>query len=113
MDTFRKCVYDTLNGSLIEEYRIPGVENAFEPGSYCEGLYADMLDAYARLSKRFGFIDEDYDIEIIINSLLDIGQYMSLKMFDYGLYFGSQQDNKQLDDTSTKKTNLCLVKKDS
>lgn len=98
MDILSKRVYESLNGSLIKECRIPGVENAFENGSFCMNLYSEVLDAYARLSKRFGFIDEDDDIEIIINNLLSISEYLSLKMYYYGSYFAksSIEENSEL-----------------
>lgn len=84
MQNFDERVFETLNGSLIEQCRVPGVENAFEENSYCMNLYGDMLDAYQRVVERLGEKDEDEDVEIIINNLLSICEYMCLKMFYYG-----------------------------
>ena len=84
MFDFDECVYETLNGNLMGSSAIPGVENAFEENSYCMNLYEDMLDAYHRIVERLGERDEDADVVIIINNLLDICKYMSLKMFNYG-----------------------------
>ena len=75
-----ELVYESLTGELIVQ--IKGVPNAFEPGSFCEGKYQEMLDAYARLRDRLGVVDEDTDVEIIIDSLLAIQRELCLKMFD-------------------------------
>lgn len=37
---------------------------------------------------------EDREVEIIINSLLDIGRYQSMKMFDYGAFFAKKENNQ-------------------
>ena len=87
MEKLSTSIYETLTGNRIEEYCIPGVENAFADGSYCMNLYSEMLDAYARVLERLGIVDEDDDIEIIINNLLSISKYLSCKMFDYGCLF--------------------------
>ena len=87
MFDFDECVYETLNGNLMGSSAIAGVENAFEENSYCMNLYGDMLDAYHRIVERLGEKDEDADVEIIINNLLKICKYMSLKMFYYGKIF--------------------------
>ena len=77
-------IYDTLTGSLKEEYSIPGVENAFESGSLCDRLYEQVYQANIRLCDRLGQIDEDPDVEIIINNLMEICRHLSLKMYRYG-----------------------------
>lgn len=90
-ERFVDLVYNTLAGQLVEEYRIPGVENAFGEGSYCMKRYSDMLDAYGRLCERLGVVDEDDDVEIIIHALMDIEREMSMKMYHYGAKFGKQE----------------------
>lgn len=85
-----KKVYDSLWGSLKEEYRVPWVENAAETGSYCMNKYGEMLGAYWRLARRANGTDEDGDGEIMINSLLDIQEYLCLKMFEYGVLYAKK-----------------------
>ena len=65
-----------------------GIENLYESGSECEGLYARMLEAYQRLCIRLGGEDEDADVEIIISSLRAIERVISFIMYEYGSRFG-------------------------
>ena len=74
-----ELVYESLIGELIVP--IKDVPNAFEPGSYCETRYQQVLEAYERLRGRLGVADEDPDIEIIIDSLLEIQRKLCLEMF--------------------------------
>lgn len=87
MEKHVQRVYETLTGNLVEGCCVPGVENAFKEDSYCMNLYGEMLDAYSRVLERLGLVDEDDDIEIIINNLLDISKYLSIKMYHYGSVF--------------------------
>ncbi len=89
-DRFIKDVYDTLNGTMLPEYAVPGVENLFAAGENCDRWYARMHEAYARLRQRLSVLDEDEDVEEIISALLDIGQEMALKMFAYGVQFAKE-----------------------
>ena len=56
-------IYDSLQGVLVPEARVPWVKNLFLPGSPCDRAYSDMLDAYERLRDRLGVADEDEDVE--------------------------------------------------
>lgn len=94
---FKSLIYDLMNGSLdlenfpVEESKY--VENEYEEGKKCDELYFGMLDAYERICERLGKQgSEDYDIEIIINNLLDIGKHLSMKMYDYGWFFATQKN---------------------
>ena len=75
-----ELVYESLIGELIDP--IKDVPNAFEPGSYCETRYRQVLEAYERLRGRLGVSDEDPDVEIIIDSLLEIQRKLCMEMFD-------------------------------
>ena len=77
-------IYDTLTGSLWEEYCVPGVENAFADGSLCARLYEQVYQANLRLCDRLGQMDEDPDVELIISNLLQIARHLSLQMYRYG-----------------------------
>lgn len=74
-----ELVYESLIGELVDP--VEDVPNAFFPGSYCETRYREMLDAYERLRDRLGVVDEDEDVEVVIDSLLDIQRQLCLKMF--------------------------------
>lgn len=93
---FKTLIYDLANGSLdlehfpVEERKY--IENEYEEGKPCYELYAGMLDAYERLCQRLGKPDsDDQDVDIIIDNLLEIGRYMSMKMYDYGCFFSTHQ----------------------
>ena len=75
-----ELVYESLIGELVDP--IKDVPNAFEPGGYCETRYRQVLEAYERLRGRLGVADEDPDVEIIIDSLLDIQRKLCMEMFD-------------------------------
>lgn len=75
-----ELIYESLIGELIVP--IEGVPNAFEPGGYCETRYRQVLEAYERLRDRLGVTDEDPDVEIIIDSLLEIQRKLCLEIFD-------------------------------
>lgn len=77
---YAELVYESLIGELVEPIKY--VPNAFEPGSHCAARYQEMLDAYERLRGRLGVEDEDIDVEIIIDSLLDIQRELCLEMYD-------------------------------
>ena len=77
-----ELVYESLIGELVDP--IKDVPNAFEPGSFCETRYRQVLEAYERLRGRLGVADEDPDVEIIIDSLLEIQRKLCMEMFDLG-----------------------------
>ena len=58
-------------------------------------LYSEMLAAYGRICQRLHEQSgEDRDVEIIINNLLDMGRYQSMKMFNYGALFTEKQNQQ-------------------
>ena len=80
--------YETMTCHLKEDYRMPGVEDAFAEDGYCMDRYGDMLDAYERLCERLGVVDEDEDIETMIRAFTDIQIYLCYRMYHYGAKFG-------------------------
>ncbi len=98
-EEFKTMIYDLMNGHYdldkfdCEESSV--VENEFEEGRYCEKLYSEMLAAYGRICQRLHEQSgEDRDVEIIINNLLDMGRYQSMKMFNYGAFFAKKENNQ-------------------
>ena len=90
---FIRCVYDTLQGSLIPEACIPGVKNLFSEGSPCDLAYSEMQDAYLRLLDRLNETDEDWDVEIIINSFFTILRLTGEEMYRCGAKFALQSSS--------------------
>lgn len=93
-ESFAKQVYETMQGILILEACVPGVEDAFAQGSRCKRLYFDMLDAYERLCVRLYADEYDDDVEIIIQSLRDIESELCFRMYDYGAKFGKREESE-------------------
>lgn len=98
-EEFKTMIYDLMNGHYAhdkfdcEESGV--VEDEFADDRYCEKLYSEMLAAYARICQRLHEPSgEDRDVEIIINNLLDIGRYQSMKMFNYGSFFTEKQNQQ-------------------
>ena len=91
-EEFKQLVYDLMFGSLdIKRYPIEEskyVKNEFEEGRFCMKAYTEVFEANSRLCERLG-VQEDRDAEILITNLLDIAQYLSKKMYDYGVLFSS------------------------
>lgn len=83
-------VYNTLMGDLLDEYVIPGVENAFANGSRCTQLYSQIYWANQRLCTRLGKVEEDPDVELIINNFLEMNRILCLEMYRYGQFFGKR-----------------------
>ena len=91
-DAMIEDIYDSLQGVLIPEARVPWVQNLFLEGSPCDLAYSQMLLAYERLRDRLGVEFEDDDVEIIINSLLDIQQILGFEMFRCGVAYARQEN---------------------
>lgn len=91
-EQLKVLVFDLMNGILdLEHYPVEEskyVKNEFSVGAFCEKAYKRVYDANRRLCERLG-VEEDRDVESIINDLIDIGEYLALKMYDYGQFFSA------------------------
>ena len=76
-------IYYTMCGELAEGSSVPGIENAFAEGSFCDLCYAEIGDACQRLYDRLG-VDTDEDVERILVESLHITKYLCLQMYEYG-----------------------------
>lgn len=99
---FREEVFDLLNGNInLKEYPVVEseyVKSEFFAGSYCAGAYENMLAAYSRICQRLNVEEwDDPDVECIIDMLMDIGKYLALKMFEYGVFFARQEEKKGIE----------------
>ena len=76
-------VYETLIGVRGKNHRVPGVENAFLPGTYCAQQYAHLNACRQRLWDRLG-CEDDQDLEEILCAMESIQRELCFKMFQYG-----------------------------
>lgn len=81
-------VYESMASHVLEEYRVPGVEDAFAKDAFCMQKYRQMRDAYDRLCERLGVVDEDKDVECIIQCYMEIQRELCKRMFFYGQQTG-------------------------
>ena len=83
-------VYESMTCHVIEEYRMPGVEDAFADDAFCMQQYRKMRDAYDRLCVRLGVEDEDDDVECIIGCYMEIQRELCKQMFLHGQKAGKR-----------------------
>ena len=93
-EEFKEIIYNLMIGAFdLEHYPIEEsqyVSNEYEEEKFCYKAYQEIYNANCHICERLGVdIDEDNDVELIINNLLDIGKYLSMKMYDYGVFFSS------------------------
>lgn len=93
-DRTAEAVYDSLIGNLIPEYALDWVEEIFVPGHPCYETYSRMLEAYQRVCTRLGNGEEDYDLEEMVNALLEHGRILALEMFRYGCTYREKAAEK-------------------
>lgn len=85
-EEFIEQVYDTLNGFLIGDSAVSGVENAFFDGSYCQEKYDEVFNLKILLCERLASPDDE-DIERIVGNMMDIQHELCIKMFRLGVEF--------------------------
>ncbi len=92
---FQEQIYNLANGYLdLVHHTIPEsefVKDEFAAGSYCHQTYGHVQEAYDRLCSRLGCGCEDADLEIILSEMENIAKYMSIKMFQYGVFFARRE----------------------
>lgn len=88
-DNFIEDVYETMTGMLIPEYCVPGVSDEYEPGKPCDLLYKEVYEANCRLCERLGVPADDHDVETIVSNMFDIQKILCMKMYEYGVKFGT------------------------
>lgn len=92
IEDFKEKIYYLMTGAFdLEHYPIQEslyVANEYEEGKFCEKIYEEVFYANRRICERLG-VDEDKDVELIINNLIDICKHLSMKMYDYGVFFSS------------------------
>jgi hypothetical protein len=82
-----EAIYDTMIGSLIPQACVPGVENAFAPGTKCAQYSNDLYEAAIRLNDRLGE-DDDQDVHELRSAMEDIQAELCYRMFVYGYKYG-------------------------
>ena len=87
-----EIVYRTVAGYVMGTDALPGVENAYAPGSLCEELYSDMYDL---LTTRFD-PDDDKEGQVltdILNDMSMIQKDLCFRMFRLGMRFALDSRN--------------------
>lgn len=82
-----RWAYQTMACGLVDGFRMPGVEYAFQDGK-CHEMLTVIADASNRLSERLGVKDEDGDVATIIYALEEIQEELCYRMYRYGAEFG-------------------------
>ena len=83
-------VYDTLTGNLVEEYQLPGIENAFASGEPCDVLYSQVYGFYQQICEREQ-TQENEAVDCIINNMLEICRIIGFRMFEYGMKYAKKE----------------------
>ena len=73
--------YETLLGLRTREAALPGVDNAFAPGSLCDREYSRMRDAYLRICTRLGAGEEDIDLEELVAAMEAIQRELCRRVY--------------------------------
>ena len=89
-EEFVEAVYDTLCGDLEDWACVPGVENAFAEGSFCDQRYHLIYEACKRLYERLG-VEDDRDVGEILREWMSIAKELGMKMFLYGMQFANKK----------------------
>ncbi len=79
-----ESIYQTMLGLLEEEYCVPGVEDAFAPGSLCAREYEAMREAYDRVCRRLGK-EEDRDLDEMVYALEQIQEELCRRFYNLHL----------------------------
>lgn len=89
MKEYAQAVYETMTGSRLPAFRVPGVENLYEKGERCYIANKEMHQAYWRICDRLGIADrEDEDGEEMIHAFLTMEKEIAIHMFLKGYEFG-------------------------
>ena len=75
-------LYNTLMGVMGAEQGVPGVENAFAPGSYCARMYDHLTTCRERLWQQLGDSDHQ-DLEQILCDAEAIQRELCRLIFEY------------------------------
>lgn len=93
----RQLVFYLMDGSFnLKEFPVPEskyVINEYAEGQKCSLLYEEAYRIKQNLFNRLKSPD-DPEVERLMDLLLDIGEHMSMKMFDYGWFFAKAADDK-------------------
>lgn len=81
-------IYECMTVQLVHPN--PEIPCEFDESKPCAELYGKVCEARLRLSERTGLDYEDYDLEEIVRALEKIAKLCSLKMFDYGMRYATQ-----------------------
>lgn len=88
MKEYAEAVYETMSGSRLPGFCVPGVENLYEKGAICWIANKEMHNAYWRICDRLGNPEqEDEDGKEMIQNFLTMEKEMAIHMFLKGYEF--------------------------
>ncbi|MDD6023653.1 MAG: hypothetical protein PUC06_05365 [Oscillospiraceae bacterium] len=86
-DAMKTLIYELMIGMRCVEqfpFRLRRIiRDEFSDRSIGSTLYEDVYNANLRICERLG-VEEDADIDILIDSMLQIAKHLSMQMFEYG-----------------------------
>ena len=74
--------YESLLGLRTGEAALPGVENAFAPGSLCDREYGRMRESYLRICERLHAGEEDTDLEDLVAAMEAIQRALCRRIYE-------------------------------
>ena len=74
-------LYNSVNGSLRQEFRVPWAGSVWEEETEYQKAYADFWTAREHLCQRFGIDWEDMDLELFMNGALALEEDICRRMF--------------------------------
>ena len=86
-DKIAEMIYNRLLGHTLLEIQAYDVDDLFEEGGRCDGLYQEIYEANLRLCQRLG-VEEDRDVQTIIDAFWEITKLVGEKMYHHGLLAG-------------------------
>lgn len=81
------AVYSTMIGTINEECRVPGIENAFAEGNSCQREYTMALAARDRICQQLGLEDPNEDLEILLGCMEAIQWDLCRRMYALVRFF--------------------------
>ena len=86
-------IYDTLIGVAVGYDAVPGVENAFAEGSFCDRKDDEVYKARAYLENILTPSD-NMNVDLIHSNMNDIQHELCIQMFRLGVRFGAEMLHK-------------------
>ena len=80
-------VYESMMGELSEP--CPEIPDEFASGAHACELYGEIMEASYRICEKIG-VEEDPDVEVMINTFLEMNRDLCRRMYHYGIWDGKK-----------------------